>query len=151
MTDEYIHSKFAETGYPGISQADIMRSFGAIAPGSIIEHEPGPWPIGQLRIKCWIDEGLYTLEINNPPSEQSERILLRVLPKVLELFLNKNKDYADWPDLGLKGEFVEIWRKVHKLKSAIWDGKELVGEQDDEVLMDLFGHVLLALLARLPD
>lgn len=107
--------------------------------------EPDPWPLGKLRVRSVMDSNAITIEVLNPPTKQAEHILLRVLPRVLELFLEKNKDYADWPDLGVRGEFVELWRKVHKLKRALWDDQELVSEQWDEIIMDMVGHCLLAL------
>lgn len=116
--------------------------------GSLVnepEAEPDPWPAGKLRVRAFVDNGAFTLEVLNPPTAQAEHILLHVLPEVLELFLKKNKDYADWPDLGVRGEFVELWRKVHKLKRALWDDQELVSEQWDEIIMDMVGHCLLAL------
>lgn len=62
----------------------------------------------------------------------------------------RSRDYADTAShsgLGSKGEFAHLWRKIHKLKGPMWDGKtaSLAGEQPLEILMDLFGHVLLAL------
>ena len=107
--------------------------------------EPEPWPAGKLKVTAVMDNGAITIEVLNPPTKQAEQILRHVLPRVLELFLVKNKDYADWPDLGVRGEFVEIWRKTHKLKRALWDNQELVSEQWDEIIMDMVGHCLLAL------
>lgn len=113
--------------------------------GGSLVNEPDPWPAGKLRVRSVMDSNAITIEVLNPPTKQAEHILLRVLPRVLELFLEKNKDYADWPDLGVRGEFVELWRKVHKLKRALWDDQELVSEQWDEIIMDMVGHCLLAL------
>jgi len=149
---------------PYSSQADVMRELSmpstyhqvGVDAAGMPEIEPDPLPCGELRVRAWGEPdnvhhtlGLITIEVANPPTHQAERILLGVLPKVLELFLNKNKDYGDDFDefkLGAKGQFVDIWRKVGKLKLALWDGKELAGEQVPEIMMDLIGHLLLALL-----
>lgn len=91
-----------------------------------------------------------TYEFQSIPTEQAIRIVHDVLPKVMELFLQKNKDYGDAHTqhmrLGPKGQFVDIWRKIIKLKRGLWDGEELAGEKPPEIMMDLIGHCLLALL-----
>lgn len=93
-----------------------------------------------------------TYEIHNVPTQEAGEILEHILPNVLELFLKKNKDYGDstYGDnamrLGPRAQFVDIWRKVKKLKRAIWDGEDLTGEQPDEIFSDFIGHCLLAKL-----
>lgn len=93
------------------------------------------------------DDAVY--EINNVPNEQAARIVRNILPKVLELYLNKSKDYNGnvmaMLKLGPKASFVDLWRKVGKLKTALWDEQPMVGEQPDEILADLVGHVLIIL------
>jgi|SRR5215831_5582451 len=70
-----------------------------------------------------------------------------LLPEWLKLFREKNMDYGDDSGkLGVKGGFVDIWRKVLKLKRSIWDGKPLRGEQPPEICLDLIGHVFLLLI-----
>jgi hypothetical protein len=69
-----------------------------------------------------------------------------LLPEWSLHFTNKNIDYADDANrLGTKGAFVDIYRKVGKLKRAIWDGQELQGEQPREILIDLIGHCFLTI------
>lgn len=118
------------------------------------DQEPKPLPFNAIVVsrKADIDNtgnmSLYTLEATNIKTNSAQHVLLEVLPQVLELFLVKNQDYGDEMNamkLGAKGQFVDIWRKVGKLKGALWDGKSMVGEQADEILMDLVGHILLAL------
>jgi len=103
-----------------------------------IESEPAVW-VEQL------SQNKVSYEIQNIPHEQAMRIIKDILPKVLELYLVKAKDYPAWPDLGVKGEFVEIWRKTHKLKLSIWDGQEMVSEGAMEIAMDQIAHLLLML------
>lgn len=90
-----------------------------------------------------------TYEFQNIPNEQALRVIQGVLPGVLELYLGKSRDYGgslgDMIGLGTKAAFVDIWRKVGKLKRAMWDGQKMVGEQVDEILADLVGHVLIIL------
>jgi hypothetical protein len=73
-------------------------------------------------------------------------IIKYLIPEWDRLFKQKNKDYGsdNW-SLGPKAIFVDIWRKVHKLKRGLWDGKPLVYEQPRELLMDIIGHCFLAI------
>lgn len=73
-------------------------------------------------------------------------ILETLIPEWVEKFTEKNKDYGnDANRLGTRGAFVDIYRKVGKLKRAIWDGQELKGEQPREILLDLVGHCFLTI------
>lgn len=86
-----------------------------------------------------------------------ERIRDEILPKWLEHFQRKNADYSSpragtgdlevepHTVLGTAGQFADIWRKVWKLKKALWDKQSLTGEQPDEILFDLIGHCFLTL------
>jgi hypothetical protein len=66
-------------------------------------------------------------------------------PAALARFAQKSLDYGDAADeLGVRAQFVDINRKIRKLKRALWDGEELVGEQPVEILDDLIAHCLLA-------
>lgn len=61
-------------------------------------------------------------------------------------FMSKQRDYRDSADdLGAPGQYAELHRKMGKLKRALWDGEELVGEPAEEVLQDLIGHCFLAI------
>ncbi|UVF61593.1 hypothetical protein SEA_GENAMY16_74 [Gordonia phage Genamy16] len=79
-------------------------------------------------------------------SNQGQEIMYNIAPKVLENFARKNADYGDTSfDLGIAGQYAELWRKVGKLKGPMWEGKELAFEQMDEIIEDLIGHCLLSL------
>ena len=68
----------------------------------------------------------------------------RILPRVLEKFLAKGRDYGDaFALLGPRGQFSDINRKFWKLYRNIWLGKPLEGEQADEIAEDFIGHCLL--------
>lgn len=87
----------------------------------------------------------------------AHRITNSLVQEWIELFLEKNSDYNSAPTpgfpegfenadvLGIQGQFAEIWRKIWKLKKAMWDDQELTGEQPREVLLDLIGHAFLAI------
>jgi hypothetical protein len=94
-------------------------------------------------------DGTVTLEFVNIPNEQARRIVESILPRVMELYLNKSKDYDGnvmaLLKLGPKASFVDLWRKIGKLKGALWDEKPMVGEQADEILADCVGHILITL------
>src|SRR3546814_15738351 len=73
-------------------------------------------------------------------------IATSIMPEWLRLFSEKNREYGDNAKvLGLKGQFSDMWRKLGKLKSALWDDKELKFEGADEIMMDPLGHLFLTL------
>lgn len=85
-------------------------------------------------------------------SEANAKINLFIIPEVLKRFNFKDQDYGDaFKLLGEKGQFSDINRKFWKLYNAIWLGRELVGEQPDEIAEDIIGHCLLLIyLLRFP-
>lgn len=84
-------------------------------------------------------------------TEQGRQIMEHVLPDVVNLFLRKNNGYGgteSLPPLGLRGYFTDIYRKLPKLKRAVWDGGTVAAnefESTEEILMDLIGSCLLML------
>jgi hypothetical protein len=149
--EDYLAGKLEDRGYPGYpstSQADeIMKKAG----------DPGMYPVTQFANATtdpvvWVEHlAEHTVEyrIENIPNDQAMRIIKDILPKVMELYLGKSRDYGgnvmDMIKLGPKASFVDLWRKVGKLKRALWDDQPMVGEQADEILMDCVGHVLITL------
>lgn len=84
-------------------------------------------------------------------SDELLEILMDHLPEFLELFIRKNSEYGENAQtLGAKGQFADIWRKIGKLKTGLWDDKEhlLTSESVDEILLDLIGHCFLTLRMR---
>lgn len=74
------------------------------------------------------------------------RCTTTVLTRVIDEFAGNAIDYGNAAEeLGVKAQFVDINRKVGKLKRVLWEGKALKGEQVDEVLCDLIAHCLLTL------
>lgn len=83
-------------------------------------------------------------------SQAFQRILHGLLPEWVAQFRAKNADYSGagaepHKVLGVQGQFADIWRKIWKLKKALWDGQTLAGEQPEEILRDLIGHCFLTL------
>lgn len=75
-------------------------------------------------------------------------IMEEVIPRTVEVFHSKSKDYQGGPAfqfLGSKGQFSDINRKFWKLYAAVWEGKDLEGEQPIELLMDIIGHCWLTI------
>lgn len=67
------------------------------------------------------------------------------VPEVLAKWLKKNEDYAGQQVfLGRKAQFADINRKFWKLKSAMWDGKAMLFEDELELIDDMIGHLLMA-------
>ena len=125
------------------------------------EEDPKPLPTGHLRVDRTSEFDTaagrvaeYNLRINWPGNEQAENILHNVLPRTLELFLLKCKDYStedgfNWAEvLGDKAQFVDLWRKIGKLYNGLWEGRDMEGESVEEIVMDLIGHSLLILEMR---
>ena len=81
---------------------------------------------------------------------QNERmrkeILERIAPEVLELWSQKNMDYAGQQMfLGLRAQFCDINRKFWKLKSSLWDGKPMEFEDPKQICQDMIGHLLMTI------
>jgi hypothetical protein len=78
-----------------------------------------------------------------------ERIRDDWMPLWLKGFERKARDYnssSGWEPhevLGVKGQFADLWRKVGKLKKALWDDEPLEGEQPLEIIDDLISHLFL--------
>jgi len=79
-----------------------------------------------------------------------DRIRDSWVPIWLKGFERKARDYnsrtTGWEPhtfLGVKGQFADIWRKIGKLKKALWDDEPLEGEQPLEIIDDLISHLFL--------
>jgi hypothetical protein len=83
-----------------------------------------------------------------PATPEASAILERVLPRLIERFLEKNRKYSrvdEGHDLGLKGIVPDLNRKTGVIISRIWHGDALVDEDTTEVMEDAVGHLLLML------
>jgi hypothetical protein len=56
-------------------------------------------------------------------------------------------EYRQPRDLGVRGEFAGLYRKVRKLKSVIWDGVDASHWREDPrtIMMEVVAHALLAI------
>lgn len=72
--------------------------------------------------------------------------MIEMIPELRQKFLAASADYGDaFKELGLAGQYSDMHRKMKKLKRAMWDGVPLTRESAEEVLGDLFGHILISL------
>jgi hypothetical protein len=77
---------------------------------------------------------------------QFKRIINQHLPRFIEKFADGAIDYRDdGEELGIKAQFVDLNRKLGKLRRFMWEGIPLRREQPDEVIMDLIAHLFLTL------
>ena len=94
-----------------------------------------------------------SLEIRLDGTETGELhdILTVHLKDFLDLFIRKNKEYGENAQtLGPRGQFSDMYRKMIKLRTGMWDGDEhlLTSESVDEILLDMIGHCFLTLRMR---
>jgi hypothetical protein len=86
------------------------------------------------------------LRLPNTMTDEAEMIMFSILPEWSELFLQNNWKYRHARDLGARGVFPDVNRKVGILEARVWEGvNDGVGESTDEVIMDLIGHLFLML------
>jgi hypothetical protein len=80
-------------------------------------------------------------------SPELRNIGLHLLPEWLRLFAEKNADYGSGfsNELGIRGQYSDIHRKVGKLRRAMWEGEELEFEGTEEIILDLIGNLFLTL------
>lgn len=80
-------------------------------------------------------------------SQELVVIAQRIMPEWLALFARKNRDYGSGSayELGVRGQYSDIHRKMIKLKRAMWDGEQLDFEDTDEIIKDLISHLFLTL------
>lgn len=80
-------------------------------------------------------------------AEEQAYIALVLQNEVREHFQKVAKEYRQERDLGLRGEFVAIYRKVRKLKTVIWDGESDEDWREDKrtIALEVVAHGLLML------
>lgn len=56
----------------------------------------------------------------------------------------KRANYGDaFLELGAKGQFSEIWRKIKKLQVGVWENKPLTGETPEQIAKEIIPHCLM--------
>jgi hypothetical protein len=91
-----------------------------------------------------------TLLAEESDSKELRAIALEIMPDWLALFSAKNADYGSGSafELGIRGQYSDIHRKMIKLKRSMWDGEELGFEDEEEIIQDLIGHLFLTLYMK---
>ena len=83
-------------------------------------------------------------------STEAERKHIRevLIPELLEDFGNWSLEYQQERDLGLRGEFANLYRKARKLKSVLWDGVDPTFWRESlrTIVKEVVGHGLLMLV-----
>lgn len=107
-------------------------------------------------VRCTIDPDGISINYGDegrdvPAVTDDARYILSILPEIIALFLEKNMKYAsveDGYDLGEAGIIPDVNRKLGILVDRIWHERPTVGEDTDEVIGDVIGHLLLMLAKR---
>lgn len=90
-----------------------------------------------------------SVEIAGQSGDSQELVVIatKIMPEWLQLFARKNADYGSGSayELGVRGQYSDIHRKMIKLKRAMWDGEQLDFEDTDEIIKDLISHLFLTL------
>jgi hypothetical protein len=101
-----------------------------------------------MRIEVDGDRAMFALQSGD--SRELHDIVTILMPEWAQLFARKNAEYGGGENgnasvLGIKGQYADIWRKMSKLKRAMWDGEQLEFEGTEEVISDMIGHLFLTL------
>jgi len=115
--------------------------------------EPMEFPANQprkvKRVKVVDGRGQVVKDLDE--AELEERgALAAIFEEAQELHFRKRQDYVrsgkdGGDDLGAAGQYAELHRKDGKLRRALWEGEELIGEQPREILLDMIGHAVKAI------
>lgn len=141
----------------GELEANVRGTFSNMAdiPDTDAEHElaAGVYPDSEQMNEVEKRQLVLVLPFRNVPNTNACRYIFgdEIQPSRLgewaALFVKKQTDYGNGADdLGEAGQYAELHRKITKLRRAMWEGHELVGEPLREVLMDLIGHCFLAMM-----
>jgi len=82
--------------------------------------------------------------MTGPELAEAHREMEEILTASAEHWRSRRSDYGDafW-ELGARGQFSEIWRKIKKLQRAVWEGKELNGESPEQIAIEIIPHCLM--------
>lgn len=83
----------------------------------------------------------------SPVETDVDYIVRRLLVEIEERMLRSAKEYGPKAhrDLGIRGQYADMYRKWIKLRRAMWDGEDTTEwrEKPREIILDLIGHSLL--------
>lgn len=128
----------------GQSIRDNPPSFNA-RPGRMFQIDQAEWRI----TSAGVDFG----ENGVGPATEDARYALDALPGIIAQFLTKNVKYAEVEkgyDLGVAGIIPDLNRKLGILVARHWKEAPTSGEDSQEVIGDMIGHLLL-MLAKMRD
>jgi len=79
----------------------------------------------------------------------------KIMNEARELFIRKTNDYVGSKNqneflvnaLGLRGRFVDLWRKIMRLKTLVWDGdsSKVKDETIKDTLIDMLIYSVMAI------
>jgi hypothetical protein len=150
--DERREYKCDMTHYPAMIMPGPLPEIAGLTPDRIVGRvelgHPGVG-VGIIPPQVVWDPSTWSQHIPNVRTALARRIVDRHLPRALEHFLQRNAEYGDDAEfeLGIKGQYPDISRKVKKLKRRWWEDEEpKAGEESDEtIVMELIGHLLMSL------
>jgi len=81
-----------------------------------------------------------------PLSEDAQYVVNTLFSELEEKYREWSQEYKQDRDLGLRGEFVGLYRKTRKLKTVIWDGADPSRWREGirTILLEVAAHALLA-------
>jgi hypothetical protein len=111
------------------------------------EHRGGRTVVKTVEIEDGNTEG------GNPPSLQEDYD--DILDELRDIMARKNHDYSasggdNISALGVKGVFVRMWDKIHRLRNIVWEDRDaqVLNETLDDTLVDIANYAIIALLVR---
>lgn len=70
--------------------------------------------------------------------------LTKILDEAVADWTSKREDYGDaFLELGAKGQFSEMWRKIKKLQRTVWYGYALRGEDAEQIAKEIIPHCMM--------
>lgn len=81
-------------------------------------------------------------------NEERQYIEQVLLPELRERFAGWAGEYQQERDLGMRGEFANLYRKTRKLKTVVWDGADPSNWREDvrTITMEVAAHAFLMLV-----
>jgi len=79
--------------------------------------------------------------------EERDYLFRKIIPELMQRFDEWAVEYQQERDLGIRGEFVGLYRKARKLKTVLWDGHSAAGWREGirTMLFEVAAHALLML------
>lgn len=94
-----------------------------------------------------VDDTFADMLAGIPRDSDLAHILMELLPEIdahLRI-AGQHYGYETHRDLGMRGQYCDLYRKFIVLRRTMWDGEETTRESLREILRDLIGHSLLTI------